>query len=106
MTLSWVHPNVGTMGTMGTMWGPYICMHYIKTFEKWGLCVCEEYHNTWGPYICMHYLKTFKKWGLCEEYLRTIQSNLPMPLHFCGKQDDAQWVRKFKKVQKKNREIK
>ena len=58
------------MGTVGTMWGPYICMHYIKTFEKWGLC--EEYCNTWGPYIYMHYIKTFKKWGLCEEYLRTI----------------------------------
>ena len=52
------------------MWGPYIYMYYIKTFEKWGLY--KEYRNTGGPYIYMHYIKTFKKWGLCEEYMRTI----------------------------------
>ena len=31
-----VHPKVRTMGTMGTMWGPYIFMYYINTIEKWG----------------------------------------------------------------------
>ena len=51
------------------------------------------------------FLNIFSQFKMIENDLD--QSNLPMPLHYCGKQDDAQWARKFKKVQtKKTREIK
>ena len=52
---------------MGTMWGPYLCMEYIKTFEKWGLC--EEYVGTNHLYVvCKNFRKVGTTSGLSEDH--------------------------------------